>query len=188
MLCFLGGCGIYSVYQLDTESLILPSSGMRLLVYKNMPRIDVTCKECGKITKDYLCNGRQFCSKGCKIVSAEVLKKLSKTWFKEGHKTYHPFKKGNTFWKMVDPVVHKSKMERGEDRYNWKGDSVGYGGLHNWVKLYLGKPETCEHCGKTGLKGKKIHWANKSQEYRRELTDWLRLCVPCHSRYDRKII
>lgn len=67
----------------------------------------------------------------------------------------------------------------------WKGDFVGYRSLHNWVVLHRGTPDTCEHCYKVGLSGKKIQWANKSHQYKRELTDWIRLCVPCHRRYDK---
>lgn len=72
----------------------------------------------------------------------------------------------------------------GEQHGNWKGDKVGYVALHMWVARHLGKPDTCEYCGRTGLKGRQIHWANKSGKYCRDLTDWLRLCVPCHSAYD----
>lgn len=72
-----------------------------------------------------------------------------------------------------------------EKHYAWKGDKVGYYGLHRWVQKHLGCPDTCEHCKKSGLKGNQIHWANKSQLYKRELSDWLRLCAGCHLRYDR---
>lgn len=68
----------------------------------------------------------------------------------------------------------------------WKGDKVGYRALHYWVERMLGKPATCEHCEKTNLSGKFIQWANKSGEYKRETTDWIRLCGKCHSKYDRK--
>lgn len=61
---------------------------------------------------------------------------------------------------------------------------MSYRALHLWVERNLGKPDKCEHCCKSGLSGHQIHWANKSQEYKRELTDWLRLCVVCHKRYD----
>ena len=33
--------------------------------------------------------------------------------------------------------------------------------------------------------GKKMyHWANISKSYKRNRNDWLRLCVPCHMKYD----
>src|SRR3990167_386523 len=72
----------------------------------------------------------------------------------------------------------------GEKHANWKGDKVGYEALHDWVNRKLGKPEICEFCGKDGLKGRMIHWANKSGKYLRKLSDWLRLCAKCHYHYD----
>lgn len=68
----------------------------------------------------------------------------------------------------------------------WKGSEVGYSGLHRWVAKKLGKPNQCEHCGKIVTKMRHIHWANKSQEYKRDLTDWLRLCAICHIKYDKE--
>lgn len=70
-----------------------------------------------------------------------------------------------------------------EQHMNWKGDEVGYHALHAWVARKLGKPKTCEHCE---IEGKRMVWANKSHEYKRDLTDWLRLCSKCHHKYDRE--
>jgi len=66
----------------------------------------------------------------------------------------------------------------------WVGDEVKYCGLHDYIGSSLGKPSTCSKCKKEGLFGKKIHWANKSGNYKREFTDWIRLCAKCHSQYD----
>lgn len=78
------------------------------------------------------------------------------------------------------------KNRSGEKHYEWKGDNVGYRGLHRWVDKNLGKPAKCENCGviKKGLR--QMHWANKSKEYKRELSDWVRLCVKCHWALDKK--
>src|SRR3990167_2616997 len=71
------------------------------------------------------------------------------------------------------------------DRHpNWKGDDVGYGALHDWIRRNLGTPDTCGDCGKSGLTGKQIHWANKSGKYKRDITDWVRLCAKCHKKMD----
>lgn len=78
----------------------------------------------------------------------------------------------------------KQRVMKGDMLYNWKGDAAGYGALHSWVKRWLGKPDTCEHCKKAGLKGVHIHWANRSGEYLRELGDWIRLCARCHRIFD----
>jgi len=74
----------------------------------------------------------------------------------------------------------------GKNNHNWKGDDVGYYALHTWVKKHLGRPTKCEHCGKDGLTGHQIQWANKDHKYRRNLDDWMRLCVKCHRKYDIK--
>lgn len=66
--------------------------------------------------------------------------------------------------------------------HNWKGDEVGYYGLHKWVQGKLGKPSKCEFCGTT--ESNRYEWANKSGEYKRDLTDWIRLCKHCHNEYD----
>lgn len=76
---------------------------------------------------------------------------------------------------------------KGERHPQWKGENIDYRGLHKWVTYYLGKPEKCEHCGvdkKPSNYKRYFEWANKSHEYKRELTDWIRLCKPCHAKYD----
>ncbi len=75
-------------------------------------------------------------------------------------------------------------IKSGEDSPNWKGENVGKTALHNWVQKHLGKPSLCEHCETT--KAKQFDWANKSQEYQRDLSDWIRLCRSCHAKYDYK--
>lgn len=65
-------------------------------------------------------------------------------------------------------------------RSDFKGET--YAGLHDWVERNLGKPRECEFCGCTD---KKVYqWSNKSGEYKAELSDWQRLCVKCHAKYD----
>lgn len=98
----------------------------------------------------------------------------SKAKMSQSHQGVRPWRKGVPIPSM-----------RGDNHPKWKGDDVSYGALHSWVARHLGKPSTCEHCEKTELKGQSIHWANKSHEYKRELDDWLRLCVACHSEYDK---
>jgi len=96
---------------------------------------------------------------------------------------------GFGLWMKGRKLSEETKKKIGEAVSNekhplWKAEKVSYSGLHYWVSRKLGKPDTCEHCGRSGLKGKQINWANRSHEYRRDLDDWLRLCVPCHRNYD----
>jgi len=82
-------------------------------------------------------------------------------------------------------IGKKILKNRGESNYLWKGNGVTYGGLHHWIVSILGKPGRCEHCGVEGLSGHQIHWANKSQQYKRVIDDWVRLCAKCHKQYDK---
>lgn len=95
---------------------------------------------------------------------------------------------GNTFgFKRGVPSWNKGiglPWIKGDKHPLWKGDKVSYRNLHRWLVQHLGQPDTCEFCGKSGLSGRFIHWANKSGKYLRDLTDWIRLCAKCHKYYD----
>jgi len=84
-------------------------------------------------------------------------------------------------------IETKNKMSlshKGENNYAWKGDKGSYESIHIWVSKWLGKPNRCEKCG---ISTKRMyHWASKSHLYYRKLDDWIRLCVPCHSKYDKE--
>lgn len=111
-----------------------------------------------------------------RIVTKEQREKISKAL--KGKKP-----KGFDNWQKLG--WEASRQLRDEKSHNWKGVNVGYGGLHSWVKRHLGKPDICDNCKKNKLYGKKIHWANKSVKYKRDLSDWIRLCVSCHWKYDK---
>lgn len=98
---------------------------------------------------------------------------ISRQKMSDSHHGERPWRQGIKIPGMTD-----------EKHPNWVGDKVGYSALHAWVSRKKGKPETCEHCGTNGLTGQSIHWANKSHEYKRDLSDWIRLCVSCHRIYD----
>lgn len=111
----------------------------------------------------------RYCSKSCADID------------KKGRPLKHSkqFKKGQIAWNKGLPGL------KDEDNPTWKGAKVGYSGLHKWVASKLGKPNTCEFCLKNVSNPYRIHWANKSHRYKRDLTDWLRLCARCHIAYDR---
>lgn len=127
---------------------------------------------------------------------------------REGFLNLRLFKKGEPSWNKGVPMpaeareklklvnigkkhnqitILKMKLSarNAEENHKWKGDDVGYYGLHMWIKRHFGTPTTCEFCGKSNLEGKQINWANKSHNYRREREDWLRLCARCHKNYDK---
>jgi hypothetical protein len=85
-------------------------------------------------------------------------------------------------------VIRTLRIGKKEQNGNWKGDNAGYQGIHTWIIRNYGKPKKCEKCHKksdeNSLKNY-IHWANMSNTYKRERTDWLQLCAKCHYHYDR---
>jgi len=124
-------------------------------------------------------------------------KGIIKNGFQEGHPNFsgYRFPKGHKInLGKKSPETSERMTGKGNPMYgivggehpNWAGDRVGYFTLHSWVMRWKGKPTTCEHCGKTGLTGMKIHWANKDHKYKRNLEDWIRLCASCHKIYDYK--
>lgn len=124
-------------------------------------------------------SGQKPWNKGVKNhMSAEGKQNLIKSL--QGRTPWNRGKKLPPSWNAGKKLPNSS----GEKSSHWKGNEVKYRGLHNWVERGLGKPSKCEFCLKDGLSGKQIHWANKSHKYKRALSDWIRLCVPCHKKYD----
>lgn len=84
-----------------------------------------------------------------------------------------------------------SEGHSGEKAYQWKGDNVGYTTLHKWVKKVMGKATRCEKC--QSLTAKRYVWANKTGEYKRDISDWIQLCnscnlndnIPIHERFSK---
>lgn len=112
---------------------------------------------------------RKYCSRQCQ----------SKYWVGKPSRHKTGSKNSVPAWNKGIPAL------KGSNNPSWKGDKVGYHGLHKWVQSVLGKPCQCEFCGTEGLTKQKIHWANKSGDYKRVKSDWLRLCAGCHLKYDR---
>lgn len=111
---------------------------------------------------------RVCCSKEC----ADASKKTP--WLKNFY-----IQKGQNLSKGTQ---FNKNQTSGKKNVNWKGDQASYAAKHIWVKYHYGKPNKCQHCKTTEIR--MYHWANISGEYLRKRSDWLRLCVPCHKRYD----
>lgn len=126
---------------------------------------DALCP-CGNPTKK---KSAKYCSNPCKYkyrVRPTGLKynitKPNAGWFPPGVDSYNEYK------------------PHGKTPPNFKGEDASYSSYHKWVTYHKGKAETCSRCGSTDT----IHWANVSNEYKRELDDWMELCVPCHKQHD----
>lgn len=147
--------------------------------YTENKKISVKCVICSKeltTSLDRIKDGRgKFCSRACYI---QDWNKRIPGWNKGQSATWaigNQHRKGipNTNW--VKSI--------GDSNGKWKGDIVGYKALHTWVSRQLGKPNKCEHCGDTSRR--RYEWANKSHKYLRDANDWIRLCLPCHKKYDK---
>lgn len=93
--------------------------------------------------------------------------------------------KGYTHTKEVRNIISKTnKIEQlGEKNSMWKGDDVGYGSLHEWIKTYKPKSKLCECCGKKSP----FDLANISQTYKRDIDDYEWLCRRCHMSKDGRL-
>lgn len=108
----------------------------------------------------------------------EIAKYCSQTCYLGGN---IPWNKG--IKSDVKPWLGKKRPDMvGEKNPSWKAEGISYTHLHDWIRATLGKRNKCDFCGTTELR--RYEWANKSRTYKRDLADWLRLCVPCHRKYD----
>ena len=80
-----------------------------------------------------------------------------------------------------------SKAQIG-NKNSWKGDNVGYRGIHHWIRKQLGKANYCQDCKLNKVpedKKRYFQWSNISGKYLRDLKDWVQRCIPCHMVYDK---
>jgi len=129
--------------------------------YPHLQRARIgNCEICNKeyrAVKDFKDRKQKFCSKKC----------------------FH------VYWKIVvRPKIVVPGGKIGHENPEWKGDDVGYDGLHRWVARWKGKPSRCEFCDTTTAK--RFEWANIDHTYQRELDDFIRLCTSCHRIHDNK--
>ena len=133
--------------------------------------IKLNCKKCGKSFITYPCRlkGRyghkaKYCSKSC---SNSVTQNGKEFRFKKGH------------------IPSKNRiMPKGNNHHLWKGNKVGYRGLHYWLRRIKGIPVKCNNCGKERTTPKSIQWANINHKYLRDPNDYISLCAKCHKIYD----
>jgi len=96
---------------------------------------------------------------------------------------------------MKNSPSHRSKISKAlmgrfapwlfsERNVNWKGEEASLVAKHAWIKVRAGRPNYCEKCKTTTAK--KFEWANISGKYKRDVTDYLRLCSSCHLKFDKR--
>ena len=72
--------------------------------------------------------------------------------------------------------------QKDEKHHGWKGNKVGYGALHIWLRRKLGSASYCSF--DKSHTASRFHWANISGSYLRDFNDWTQLCPKCHKEYD----
>lgn len=117
-----------------------------------------------------------------RTLSEETKRKIS-----EVKKGCIPWNKGLPAPWVTERNFKDNPGRTGEIHHNWKGDFTSYRNMHRWVVRHRGQPTQCEHCKIDGLSGHKIHWANISHLYLRDVNDYKRLCVKCHKAFDKKL-
>ena len=110
--------------------------------------------------------------------------------FKRGHQARRPERRqalasANVarYGRWSNPTLSAINAAKiGEKNPSWRGDDVGYVGLHLWIRKYKQKTGRCSRCRREGY----TEWANVSGEYKRDLDDFIELCKPCHEDYDHR--
>lgn len=150
--------------------------------HKEKSRKGLYCKSCG------------YSHRPRKSGLKYTIKAINTSWFKKGES--HPRAKGLIPWNKNIKGIHLSpstEFKKGSKPWCagkkrpeitginhplWKADGVGYSAIHSWVKRKLGNPSKCDKCGTN--ESKRFDWDNISGEYKRDLSDWQRLCTMCH--------
>jgi hypothetical protein len=122
-----------------------------------------SCKKCGSLVK----NGSTGLCKGCVLAERNSV---------------NDWNIGRKHSKEARERGARAKI--GKKNPMWKGDSVGYTSLHEWVKRRLQKPSLCSLCMK---RTDFLDLANISQKYIRNVSDWEWLCRRCHMNKDGRI-
>lgn len=75
------------------------------------------------------------------------------------------------------------ERNRGPNNGLWKGEKVGYAGVHAWVKTHLARPKLCQKCNKVAPHD----LANVTGVYSRNSANWMYLCRKCHMESDGRM-
>lgn len=94
-------------------------------------------------------------------------------------------------------LIHKIKMSESakkrlalpENNPNYRGDKVGYIGIHIWLRKKFGYPIACDDCGLLGEKVNNkwtvVYALKKGKKYERNRDSFITLCNKHHRNYDK---
>lgn len=92
----------------------------------------------------------------------------------------YEFKKGHKAWNKGKEYIQIMNEKNGM----WKGDKVGIGSIHSWVKRRKPKSFFCEKCGKIT---DKLEASCINHMYKRDISCFRWLCHKCHAIEDTKL-
>ena len=83
-------------------------------------------------------------------------------------------------------LKHMGVERRPLSRGVWRGDEVGYSGVHLWLRKHHPKTGVCEQCGCASRNGV-THWAYLGEPggWIRDINWYIELCVSCHHKMDK---
>jgi len=97
----------------------------------------------------------------------------------EANKGQIPWNTGKT--RSIETKQKISEANSNEKHGGWKGNNVGYVGLHEWIRKNKPKPELCEICGKPG----RLELSNITGKLLREVDNFQYVHKSCHKKYDK---
>jgi len=97
--------------------------------------------------------------------------------------------KNHRFGKKVSEEMKRKQSlalkgtKMGSKNHTWKGDKVGYSGIHYYIRRRKSKPQLCEDCKKVPPR----ELSSNDHKYSRNPKKWEWLCKPCHAKKDKKL-
>lgn len=71
--------------------------------------------------------------------------------------------------------------QMGKKNHQWKGNKVGYFCLHKWIHRHKERKYFCFICNEYKVF---TNFANIDNQYKRNLKDYIEVCVSCHRIFD----
>lgn len=153
---------------------------------------DIKCAACGRLFYGQLCKIKEgkakYCSRAC--VSGGKSAEVKCAWCSISlrmennriNRVKDIFCSQRCHYESIRGVSKpfNGPVKKGDQHPFWKGERVGYRGLHAWLYRAYGRPSKCTVCSTEG----KCHWANIDGVYSRERKRWASMCPSCHFKYD----
>jgi len=152
-------------------------------------RICTSCKQEFPATSEFFYkakNGLYGLGSVCKTCE----KKKHQQYYIKNKKRIQKYKRDNKEQIKKQKAIYRSKertmqLEReAETKRRWKNPEKRrrYHKIHNWIRRRKPKQKYCTICNEYS---KRIELANISGEYKKDINDYLWLCVDCHRLFDR---